>query len=213
MKYLLFLLTSLFFIACNNQSKHDSQHISHIDSGMGHNIDSTASVNEMKKLMDSMMTKMHNLPATKNIDIDYANMMLQHHQAAVDMAKLQLAKGSNVVLKEFSKKVIEDQQKEIAIMGAYISKAKANRSDSITVFKEAMDSIMNTMMMADTKIYNNIDKDFVAQMIPHHQAAVDMAKVYLLHQQSPVLKQLSETIIDTQQREIEWLKDWLAANG
>ena len=42
------------------------------------------------------------------------------------------------------------------------------------------------------------DKDFVAGMIPHHQGAVDMAKVELQYGKDPQLKQLARNIIKSQ---------------
>ncbi|MFT3981135.1 MAG: DUF305 domain-containing protein [Ferruginibacter sp.] len=205
------LLLVLALAACNGGSSHSHEHM-HTDSMHAMHDTATTAVS-MKGLMDKMMTAMHAQKATGNTDIDYANMMLQHHQGAVNMAQLQLAQGSNEVLKEFSRKVIADQQKEIAVLGEYISKAKADLSPDAASFKNAMDSSMNTMMNAMPEQYNNIDKDFVAQMIPHHQSAVDMAKAYLRFGNAPVLKQLSESIITAQEKEISWLKEWLQKNG
>ena len=108
--------------SCAEHKEHSTDH-STMDSST-HAAHATAPAgNEMKGLMDSMMMKMHGKKQTGNIDIDYANMMLDHHQGAVDMANLQLAKGSNAVLKEFSKTVIKEQQREIGIMGEFISRA------------------------------------------------------------------------------------------
>ena len=38
-------------------------------------------------------------------------------------------------------------------------------------------------MNKEIKVYEDIDRNFAAQMIPHHQSAVDMAKVYLKYGQ------------------------------
>jgi uncharacterized protein (DUF305 family) len=46
------------------------------------------------------------------------------------------------------------------------------------------------------------DADFVAAMIPHHQAAIDMAKAELLHGRNEQLWRLAQEIIVTQQQEI-----------
>ena len=55
------------------------------------------------------------------------------------------------------------------------------------------------------------DHDFAAMMIPHHQGAVDMAKVELLHGKDPLLRRLAEEIIVTQRQEIEVMRLRLAA--
>jgi uncharacterized protein (DUF305 family) len=47
------------------------------------------------------------------------------------------------------------------------------------------------------------DRDFAAMMIPHHQGAVDMAKVELQFGKNPVLRRLAQGIIVEQLQEIE----------
>lgn len=48
----------------------------------------------------------------------------------------------------------------------------------------------------------DIDRDFVALMVPHHQSAVEMARVYLEHGKDPELRRLSENVIASQEAEI-----------
>jgi uncharacterized protein (DUF305 family) len=46
-------------------------------------------------------------------------------------------------------------------------------------------------------------------MLPHHQAAVDMAKTQLLHGKDPQMRRLAQEIITDQQSEIELMQLWL----
>ena len=59
----------------------------------------------------------------------------------------------------------------------------------------------------------DVDTDFLRGMIPHHQGAIDMAKVALKHSKNPEIRKLAQDIIDAQEKEIAWMKDWLAKNG
>jgi uncharacterized protein (DUF305 family) len=63
---------------------------------------------------------------------------------------------------------------------------------------------MDAGMMA-----GNPDRDFAAMMIPHHQGAIDMAKLELIYGRDPVLRRLAEGIIVEQQQEIELMQRYL----
>jgi uncharacterized protein (DUF305 family) len=52
------------------------------------------------------------------------------------------------------------------------------------------------------------DKDFVAMMIPHHQGAIDMAKVELQYGKDPTLKTMAKMIVSAQEKEIKKMRDW-----
>ena len=57
------------------------------------------------------------------------------------------------------------------------------------------------------------DVDFARGMIPHHQGAIDMAKVVLEHGKDPELRKLAEEIIAAQESEITFLREWLEKSG
>jgi Domain of unknown function (DUF305) len=54
----------------------------------------------------------------------------------------------------------------------------------------------------------NTDADFLRLMLPHHQAAVDMARVQLLHGKDPQMRRLAQEILSDQQLEIELMQLW-----
>jgi len=61
-----------------------------------------------------------------------------------------------------------------------------------------------TKMMIDMGIRpsGDVDTDFVAMMVPHHQGAIDMALAVLRHGRNPQIRRLAQEIIVTQQQEI-----------
>jgi len=63
--------------------------------------------------------------------------------------------------------------------------------------------------MASVAPTGRSDVDFVRLMIPHHQAAIDMAKTQLLYGKDPQMRRLAQEIITDQQSEIELMNLWL----
>ena len=61
--------------------------------------------------------------------------------------------------------------------------------------------------------HSNPDVAFVLGMIPHHQAAIDMAQIQLQYGKDPANRKLAEEITSAQRHEIEEMKAWLAARG
>ncbi|MGB3415168.1 MAG: DUF305 domain-containing protein [Mesorhizobium sp.] len=77
-------------------------------------------------------------------------------------------------------------------------------------YQAAMDKMHREMMAM--QYTGNADADFVRAMIPHHQAAIDMARVLLDHGKDPKLRKLAQNIITAQEKEITEMEDWLDAH-
>jgi uncharacterized protein (DUF305 family) len=71
----------------------------------------------------------------------------------------------------------------------------------------SMDKMHNAMGAVERS--GNSDVDFVRLMLPHHQAAIDMAKTQILHGKDPRMRRLAQEIITDQQLEIELMQRWL----
>jgi Domain of unknown function (DUF305) len=65
------------------------------------------------------------------------------------------------------------------------------------------------MAMKEVQRSGDSDVDFVRLMLPHHQAAIDMAKTQLLYGKDPQMRRLAQEIITDQQSEIELMQRWL----
>lgn len=85
--------------------------------------------------------------------------------------------------------------------------APANSNEAYAL---AMNKMHQAMMIAPT---GDADVDFVRGMIPHHQGAIDMARIQLEFGKDPELRALSEAIIAAQEKEIADMQAWLAKNA
>lgn len=83
---------------------------------------------------------------------------------------------------------------------------------TFTRFASGMDAGMNTMMrdMHAPGYTGNANIDFLAMMIPHHEGAVEMARLVLIHGHDPLTRKLAEEIIASQVVEIEGMRRRLA---
>ena len=77
-------------------------------------------------------------------------------------------------------------------------------------FKDAHMAMLKNMHQPFT---GNPDVDFRVHMIPHHQGAIDMAKVALKHATNPDTKKMAQQIIADQEREIAEMQAWLKKNA
>jgi len=69
--------------------------------------------------------------------------------------------------------------------------------------------VMNKAMMG-APMSGNPDQDFVGMMTPHHQGAIDMARIYLRDGKDPAIRRMAQKIITDQEREIGEFKAWQA---
>lgn len=76
----------------------------------------------MHAAMDEMHKKMKSMTMTGNQDMDFAMMMVSHHQGAIDMAQAQIDHGKDKHMISAAKKIIAAQKKEIAMFEAWMKK-------------------------------------------------------------------------------------------
>ncbi|HEX8167295.1 MAG TPA: DUF305 domain-containing protein [Beijerinckiaceae bacterium] len=94
--------------------------------------------------------------------------------------------------------------------GAHHGPGAVPATPAVAEYQVAHASMMRGMAVPYT---GDPDVDFRVQMIPHHQGAIDMARVALRHAKDPWTRQMAEGVIVEQQREIAEMQQWLARRG
>jgi len=86
-----------------------------------------------------------------------------------------------------------------ALIGGAIAVAASMEGSFLAENNAAMKKMMAAM---DVKPSGDVDADFVAMMIPHHQGAIDMARAQLRYGRNEQVRRIAQEIIVTQQQEI-----------
>ena len=85
--------------------------------------------------------------------------------------------------------------------------AAPSASPSTAAFQAANEKMHRDMAIAFT---GDADRDFAAAMIPHHEGAIEMARIQLRFGRDPAMRRLAEAVIREQEREIAELRAFLA---
>jgi uncharacterized protein (DUF305 family) len=190
---------ALFFSACSDDDN-DSDRLESHDR------------NEMMDVFHAMMERMDTVRLTNDPEIDFASMMIQHHQGIIDMSNLELQEGENDSLQRTAQKYINAQQREIAELRTYLQTQSVN--NSVPAFTtEQMANMMKMDKSVDVQfITGDTDNDFATITIPHHQGAIENAQTYLKYGNDNELKMMAMEMMEAQTMEIEELHNWLIAN-
>ena len=215
-KLLAVLLTVISFTACNDNKtekvKTDTVMDNMKDDSMPGNMNEMKGDGGMMASMNTMMNKMSGMKMSGDFDMDFANMMVDHHQGAIDMSEEELKAGMDAKMKSMAQNIIAAQKEEQNKLRNIIKNAKPmtmnmGKHEELSEETKAMANDMKNMQMT-----KNTDQDFARMMIFHHESAVKMAKAELAHGIYSELKTMAKIMITDQTKEIDEFKSWLSAN-
>lgn len=159
-------------------------------------------------------------PKDAEFDLRFIDGMILHHQGAIAMAEAVLQNSQRPEMKQLAEAVIAAQQGEIDQMQQWRQAWYPDAGTELVMYDAQMGHTMvmtpemQTAMMMDGdlgKADTEFDLRFINAMIPHHEGALAMAEQVLEKSDRPELRQVAQNILDTQQAEIDQMKQWRQA--
>lgn len=157
---------------------------------------------QFDQILNQMSARMLNTSMSDNITINFIEAMIPHHQAAIYMCQNLLRFTNYPPLENIARQIIRTQTKGINQMRQILNSTSnyENPNIDINYYQYNYFNITNSMVskMVSSIRSNNINLDFVSEMIPHHEGAVAMCQNLLNYNINPSLVQVARTIIEQQ---------------
>ena len=117
-------LTTLWLVSAPTQAQTAPATTPSANMPMGQMHKGSEEAHDMKASMMMGMEGMQKMPMSGDVDKDFAMMMKMHHQQALNMAEMELARGKSPEMKALAKQIIAAQKKEIAQFDKWLAKQK-----------------------------------------------------------------------------------------
>lgn len=165
----------------------------------------------------NMMSARGGMGVSQNIDRHFIEQMIPHHEGAIAMAELALERSTRQEVRGLAEDIIEAQTQEIANMTAWYKmwygSTPTSRSTGMLAHQSLGDGGMHMEGMEgdvdELRSATDFDKEFLSQMIVHHEMAIMMAQMLAAGTERVEMKTLADNIITSQSDEIELMEGWL----
>ncbi len=137
-------------------------------------------------------------------DQNFAEMMIPHHQQAIEMSDLALQNSENDEVIALAQKIKSAQEPEITEMSAWPGVSPSVHSGH-TMDGMLTESEMNEL---ESSFGSRFDRLFLQGMIKHHQGAIEMADE-VKDSENEIVAKLARSIISAQEDEIQAMEDLL----
>lgn len=155
-------------------------------------------------ILDRMICGMTEARLSNSISYDFMVQMIPHHRAAIEMSQNLLKYTTDIPLQNIALGIIKEQTQSIADMEEILCSCKrlTNCNSDLCQYQQKMDRIMDTMFseMENARTTNNINDNFMHEMIPHHEAAIKMSETTLQYNICPDLEPILTAIITSQKK-------------
>lgn len=161
----------------------------------------------LKNMSDEMLSQ----NVTRSITVNFIRCMVPHHEAAIYMCQNLLEYTKYQKLQEIANTIIEMQTKGIQQMKRILMTTRGyiNSNNNVNSYMKEYLEITKNMIenMKSSPRYNNININFINEMIPHHKGAIEMCNNLLKYWVDPRLKKVAEDIIKEQSKGVTQLEE------
>ena len=155
-------------------------------------------------ILEKMILNMRSADLTDSISHNFITQMIPHHQAAIEMSQNILKYTNSKPIEIIASGIVEEQTKSIKNMREIELSCEnfQNSDQDLWLYQHSINEIMQDMFsnMKCARAANNINCDFMWEMIPHHMGAIEMSETALQYPICPNLKPILNAIIISQQR-------------
>ena len=159
------------------------------------------------EILDDMIEGMTGAELNNSLSHNFIVQMIPHHEAAIRMSENLLQYTTFVPLQNIAQNIIKEQTESIANMQEvlYNCSEVTNSDEDICLYQRQIHKIMQVMFseMHNAPATNNINADFMKEMIPHHMGAIRMSENALRFSICPELIPILKAIISSQKRGVQ----------
>ena len=141
-------------------------------------------------------------------DKAFIDAMVPHHEGAVEMARVALKHAEHKEVKRLAEDIVSAQRAEIESFGEIREKrfgAAEGHAQMSEQDMAGMGMAENPRRLADADPF---DKAFIDAMIPHHEAAIEMAEAARQRTKDPEIREIAGNIVSSQKHEISQMQRW-----
>ncbi len=142
-------------------------------------------------------------------DQHFIAQMIPHHQGAIDMASVALERSKRPEVLKLANDIIAAQTKEIDDMTTWYESWYGAKPPQGGMGMH-MSGMTGDLASLTAKSGDDFDREFLTQMIPHHEMAIMMAQM-IKGSERAEMRQLAENIVTSQAAEIQMMRGWLSS--
>ena len=168
---------------------------------------------EFHHIVKTMICEMTSARLKDSISYNFIVQMIPHHEAAIRMSENILTYTKDCQIAKIAKNIITTQKKSIQDMRSIQDSCRCyrNHHGDLYQYQNALQPIFDTMFSNMQNAFSDscVNCNFLREMIPHHEGAVQMSKLTLLFRICPQLKPILQAIIKEQEQGICEMEDLL----